>query len=113
MNLRLSLPNPDDHPRTSELARAQLANGVTTVTTLLHTNVRLEDRLGRSLVPLADGSRDREDLFREISMVAGETMPADELRQILDASLQRLADSDRCGRDICTTINPQRDRGTS
>lgn len=83
---------PHDRPRSSELARAQLAQGRSTVASLLHTNVTLEDPVGRSLVSLLDGTRDRERLLRELSSVVGLTTPADELPQALDASLRQLAE---------------------
>ena len=83
---------PDDRPRASELARAQAACGLGTVATLAHTNVTLEDDLGRALVDLLDGERDRQALLRELGTVAPRVLPAGELPEALDASLRRLAE---------------------
>jgi hypothetical protein len=71
---------PSDRPVASPLARLQAARG-TRVTTLRHATVEVPDELGRRLIGLLDGSRDRAALLRELSR------PADELER----SLQGLA----------------------
>jgi methyltransferase-like protein len=54
-----------ERPVASRLARLQLENG-TTVTTLRHTSVKVMDAIGRQLLMLLDGSRDREALLEEL-----------------------------------------------
>ena len=72
---------PGDLPRSSEVARRQLALGDETVTSLDHETVGLDERM-RRLVELADGTRDREALARELGDVK---------RSRLDENLDRLA----------------------
>jgi SAM-dependent methyltransferase len=71
---------PSERPRASALARLQAGEG-TRVTTLLHTSVEVGDELGRRLIRLLDGTRDRAALLAELER------PADELER----SLQGLA----------------------
>jgi SAM-dependent methyltransferase len=59
---------PGDRPRSSELARRQLALGDETVTSLGHDPVGLDERM-RRLVELADGTRDRESLAKGLGDV--------------------------------------------
>ena len=56
---------PGDAPRATALARHQAAAGET-VTNLRHASVRIEDDLGRRLVTLLDGTRDRAALAAEL-----------------------------------------------
>jgi len=56
---------PGPRPTASPVARLQLQGGAF-VATLRHTSVCIEDDLGRQLLRLMDGSRDREALLREI-----------------------------------------------
>jgi hypothetical protein len=56
---------PGERPRVSALARVQAQRGEL-VTNLRHRAVRLEDELGRRLVTLLDGTRDREALAAEL-----------------------------------------------
>jgi SAM-dependent methyltransferase len=72
---------PGGRPRSSEVARRLLALGDETVTSLDHESVGLDERM-RRLVELADGSRDREALARELGDVK---------RSRLDENLQVLA----------------------
>ena len=72
---------PGERPRSSELARRQLALGAEAVTSLDHETVGLDERM-RRLVELADGTRDREALARELGDVK---------RSRLDENLQLLA----------------------
>jgi SAM-dependent methyltransferase len=71
---------PSERPVASALARVQAAAG-TRITTLQHRTVEVPDDLGRRLITLLDGTRDRAALIRELGR------PADELER----SLQGLA----------------------
>jgi SAM-dependent methyltransferase len=68
---------PSERPLASALARLQLAEGGR-VTTLLHTSVEIGDELGRRLIGLLDGTRDRAALLAELGR------PADELERSLE-----------------------------
>jgi SAM-dependent methyltransferase len=68
---------PSQRPVASALARLQAAEG-TRVTTLRHTSVEVPDELGRRLIGLLDGTRDRPALLRELAR------PADELERSLE-----------------------------
>jgi SAM-dependent methyltransferase len=74
---------PSERPVASALARLQAAEGKR-VTTLRHTGVEVPDELGRRLIRLLDGTRDRAALLRELER------PADELERSLEG-LARLA----------------------
>jgi SAM-dependent methyltransferase len=74
---------PSERPVASALARLQAAEG-TRVTTLRHTSVEVTDELGRRLIGLLDGTRDRAALLRELDR------PADELERSLEG-LARIA----------------------
>ena len=83
---------PGDTPRTSALVRHQ-ARGGEVVTNLRHTSVRIEDELGRRLVTLLDGTRDRAALAAELRaalLERGEPVP-DDLAEGLERSLKGLA----------------------
>ena len=83
---------PGDAPRASALARHQARAGET-VTNLRHASVRIEDDLGRRLVTLLDGTRDRAALAAAVRahlLDQGRPVPAD-LADSLDRSLQGLA----------------------
>jgi hypothetical protein len=71
---------PSERPVASAPARLQAARGGR-VTTLRHTEVDVPDELGRRLITLLDGRRDRAALVRELGR------PPDELER----SLQGLA----------------------
>jgi SAM-dependent methyltransferase len=71
---------PSERPVASAPARLQAARG-TRVTTLRHAEIDVPDELGRRLITLLDGTRDRAALLRELGR------PADELER----SLQGLA----------------------
>lgn len=66
-----------ERPLASALARLQAAEG-TRVTTLLHASVEVGDELGRRLIGLLDGTRDRAALLAELDR------PADELERSLE-----------------------------
>jgi cyclopropane fatty-acyl-phospholipid synthase-like methyltransferase len=81
-----------DRPEASPLARHQARSGEL-VTNLRHTSVRIEDDLGRRLVSLLDGTRDRAQLVEELRAflrAAGRAVP-DDLDSGLDRSLEGLA----------------------
>ena len=62
---------PSERPIASALARLQAAEG-TRVTTLRHTSVEVADELGRRLIGLLDGTRDRAALVGELGRSADE-----------------------------------------
>jgi SAM-dependent methyltransferase len=68
---------PSERPVASAIARRQAAEG-TLITTLRHTSIDVPDELGRRLITLLDGTRDRAALVRELSR------PADELERSLE-----------------------------
>ena len=74
---------PSDRPVASALARLQAARG-TRITNLRHGTVEVPDELGRRLITLLDGTRDRPALLRELGR------PADELERSLEG-LARIA----------------------
>jgi methyltransferase-like protein len=83
---------PGDVPRATALARHQARAGET-VTNLRHASVRIEDDLGRRLVTLLDGTRDRAALAAQLRthlLDQGRPVPAD-LADSLERSLQGLA----------------------
>ncbi|HKR11875.1 MAG TPA: class I SAM-dependent methyltransferase [Pyrinomonadaceae bacterium] len=63
---------PGDRPLAYPLARLQAGEGPI-ITTLLHNNVRLEDDLGRQLLLLLDGKRNRTELLHDLKI----NMPAE------------------------------------
>ena len=67
---------PSERPLASALARLQAAVG-TRVTNLRHAGVDVPDELGRRLITLLDGTRDRAALLHELGR------PADELERSL------------------------------
>jgi SAM-dependent methyltransferase len=72
-----------ERPVASAVARVQAARG-TRVTNLRHASVEVPDELGRRLIGLLDGTRDRAALLRELQR------PADELERSLEG-LARIA----------------------
>ena len=81
-----------ERPEASPLARHQARHGGL-VTNLRHTSVRIEDELGRRLVTLLDGRRDRAALRAELSAGLQQLkrgIPPD-IDAGLDRSLQGLA----------------------
>ena len=83
---------PGETPRTSALARHQAA-GSDVVTNLRHSSVHIEDELGRRLITLLDGTRDRAALagaLRAFLVERGRPVP-DDLPESLDRSLRGLA----------------------
>jgi SAM-dependent methyltransferase len=81
-----------ERPEASPLARHQARSGQL-VTNLRHASVRLEDDLGRRLVVLLDGRRDRAQLLDELRAFlaeAGHDVP-DPLEAGLERSLEGIA----------------------
>jgi hypothetical protein len=76
-------------PRAFTLARLQ-AGSESFVTTLRHTTVELDDALGRRLVTLLDGTRDRAALLKDLASESSGPLQADDLERSL-AGLARLA----------------------
>jgi SAM-dependent methyltransferase len=58
----------EERPLASSLARAQQAVGLPAVSSLLHGNVRLEDELEARVLPLLDGTRDRDAIAGELEL---------------------------------------------
>jgi SAM-dependent methyltransferase len=79
---------PGPNPRSSALARLQLRSG-NRVTTFLHTIVQIEDPLGKALVQLLDGSRDRAMLETELAAVSNGDKSV--TAEALETSLRGLA----------------------
>ncbi len=81
-----------ERPEASPLARHQARSGEL-VTNLRHTGVRIEDDLGRRLVVLLDGTRDRAQLLHELAAFLRDTGRAvpDDLEGGLERSLEGLA----------------------
>ena len=69
---------PGERPCASDLVRRQVALGHETVTSLGHEAVELDQRT-RALVELADGTRDRDALARELGSKRGLTENLDRL----------------------------------
>jgi SAM-dependent methyltransferase len=74
---------PPERPVASALARLQAARG-TRVTNLRHASIDVPDELGRRLIALLDGTRDRAELVSELQQ------PADALERSLEG-LARIA----------------------
>jgi len=74
---------PSERPVASALARLQAAAG-SRITNLRHGTIDVPDELGRRLITLLDGTRDRAALLRELGR------PADELERSLEG-LARIA----------------------
>jgi hypothetical protein len=94
-----------ERPVASPLARLQILRSPI-VTSLRHTSVRIEDELGRRMLTLLDGTRDRAALLRDLRALMdaavplleerGETAfdaptPADMLAQQMEENLSNLA----------------------
>jgi SAM-dependent methyltransferase len=77
-----------ERPRVSPLARLEAGQGEL-LTTVRHTGLRVDDDLGRRLVALLDGTRDRAALLDELAPASA--LARDELVAGLEHSLERLA----------------------
>jgi len=66
-----------EKPLASPLARFQALRG-TLITNLFHVNIKLEDDLGRQLLLMLDGTRDRAALIRELTVIVEGVAHADE-----------------------------------
>ncbi|HEY1206426.1 MAG: class I SAM-dependent methyltransferase [Bryobacteraceae bacterium] len=80
--------SPGERPVASPLARIQARAG-DAVTTLLHTSVELRDPIGRRLLALLDGTRDRAALIAELLPLTGSSRET--LAPALDENLLALA----------------------
>jgi hypothetical protein len=78
---------PGERPRVSALARRQASTG-DRVTTLHHETLRIDDVVGRRLLTLLDGTRDRAAILRSMSQ-DGEGRRSQAAK--LDSRLDRLA----------------------
>jgi methyltransferase-like protein/2-polyprenyl-3-methyl-5-hydroxy-6-metoxy-1,4-benzoquinol methylase len=93
-------------PVASPLARLQVERGLT-VANLRHANVEIEDYIGRELLKLLDGKRNRQSLLEDLTVAVRSSgallkedgTPVEDLQTIrsvlsedLEANLQKLAD---------------------
>jgi SAM-dependent methyltransferase len=78
-----------ERPRAFSLARLEAESG-SLVTTLRHTTVELDDDLGRRLVTLLDGTRDRAALLKDLASESSDPLRAEDLERSL-TGLARLA----------------------
>ncbi len=76
----------EERPQASRLARLQATRGEI-LTNLSHAPVRVEDGLGRRLLPLLDGTRDRAAL---VEALASKEQPSARIAAELPAALARL-----------------------
>jgi methyltransferase-like protein/cyclopropane fatty-acyl-phospholipid synthase-like methyltransferase len=84
--------DPGEKPVANLLARLQAQEGPI-ITTLLHNNVKLEDDLGRQLLLLLDGTRDRSALLSELcSMVESSSEATPEALTAREQFLRALPD---------------------
>jgi len=83
---------PGDRPTANPLARWQADKGHTQVTSLRHQMVAVDDNL-RRLLPLLDGSRQRRDLYREVTdWVMASPAGRGRSRQDVDAPVRQRVD---------------------
>jgi methyltransferase-like protein/SAM-dependent methyltransferase len=83
---------PGERPRAHALARWQAAQGRPQLTSLRHQMVGVDENL-RRLLPLLDGSRDRDGLFSVVRgwVSEGRQAPAAAVRQRVDQAIGQLA----------------------
>ena len=84
---------PGERPRASALAQLQLSHG-DRVTTMLHQVAHIQDPLGRELLRLMDGTRDRSALKAGLEKViqgGGQTASEEVSLDKLDENMRRLA----------------------
>jgi len=81
---------PGERPEASPVARWQAAHGPE-LTNLRHDPVRLEDPLGRLLIGLCDGTRDRAGLVDGLVAAVEGAAVRDRLEQRLEGNLEILA----------------------
>jgi len=85
----------------SPLTRLQIANGERWITNLRHNNVNLDEPVGRALISLLDGTRDRAALLADLTglvesgvvpLVVGDNPITDlhEIRRLLTPTLELL-----------------------
>jgi SAM-dependent methyltransferase len=80
---------PGERPRAATLARVQAANGESHLATLRHCVFRIDDAPLRSIIPLIDGGRTREELAHEVEKRLD--VPAAEASARLDEMLTKFA----------------------
>jgi hypothetical protein len=78
-----------ERPQAYSLARLQAVSD-SHVTTRRHTSVELDDELGRRLVTLLDGTRNRATLLKDLASESSEPLRAEDLERSL-TGLARLA----------------------
>ena len=92
-----------ERPAASLLARRQLESG-SVVATLRHTALKIEDSLGQNLLRLLDGTRDRQELLRELkelvksgaAVIRQDGQPVSDLekaQEILERELEQSLDA--------------------
>jgi hypothetical protein len=89
VNVHYELPvtgRPGERPRASAVARMTAARS-DRVTTLYNGIVFLQDELGRALITLMDGTRDRDELLEAFNRETGVEVS----REVLDANIASLA----------------------
>src|SRR5262249_26325014 len=80
-----------ERPMASRLVRAQVARDAM-VTNLAHRSVHVADEMGRRLLSLLDGTRDRETLLDEL-MKPGGAVPPEQPRESVGRDLDRNLDA--------------------
>jgi hypothetical protein len=82
LELRLHEPRyalePGERPVVSRLARLQAAKGEL-LTNLRHTSVRVPDESARQIIQRMDGTKDRNELARELERIPGAAANLDEI----------------------------------
>lgn len=74
---------PTEKPQASALVRLQVRNGGTRVTSLRHRAVELDDPVARTVVPLLDGSRGRDDLSAAVEAAVGLEIRGEDMDRVL------------------------------
>jgi hypothetical protein len=85
--------SPGEYPRTWPFALDQLRQGAQTVNTRFHSSIRVDFTAYRGILMLADGTRDRDAIARDLPAVAAEAglSHLDEFVAALDAVLDHAA----------------------
>ena len=81
---------PAERPKAALLARVQASHGARDVTTLRHTQARLDDDLSRRFLILLDGTRTRAELTAAMAEVSGDNFEAAALKveDVLDTFMR-------------------------
>ena len=75
--------HPTEKPVASRLARLQLRNGGTRVTSLRHRAVDLDSAAARAVLPLLDGTRDKSELAASAAASLGRELGTGEVDEVL------------------------------